>query len=256
MVNRDSVNAYLLHRMPEEERAAFAERWMTDPELYQQLREHEAELLDAYVRNEVASGDRALIERHLLGSGSQRRKLAFAEALHTALPATSRRKPSWLVAAAAAAVIAVAAGAVWLVRQNQELRREMAAVRMQTPTPLPSGSVYATLLPLNDVRGAADERRLAIPAGAEIVRLDLELESGDETSSYAATLSAMSSGAAIVWSEEPVRASGRGAAFVAPVWIPAAVLVPGRYEVSLKSGGKAIAFYRFVIADSQPRPVR
>jgi hypothetical protein len=253
MVNRDDLIAYLLHTMPEEERAAVAERWMTDPGLHQQLRACEAELLDAYARNGVSPGERALIERHLLGSATQRQKLAFAEALHTALPATNRRKPSWLVAAAAAAMILLVAGAAWLVWQNQELRREMATVRAHTPS-LTSGSVYATLLPLNGVRGpAADERRVVIPSGAEIVRLDLELEPGDETSTYSATTS---QGAAVVWSEEPVRPLRRGAAFVAPVWIPAAVLAPGRYEVALKTGATTIAYYRFIIADPQPRPAR
>jgi hypothetical protein len=254
MVNRDDLIAYLLHRMPEDERAALGERWMTDPDLYAQLCAAEADLLDAYVRNEVSPGDRALIEQHLLGSENQRRKLAFARALHTALPA-KRRWPVWILPAAAAAMIALIAAMGWFAQQNQRLRHEMAALRAQPPPP-PAGNLYATLLPLTSVRGAAGERRVIIPAGAEVVRLDLELEPGDENANYSATISMMSTGAEVVWREEPVRALRRGAAFVAPVWIPATVLVPGRYEVALTAGGKAIAYYHVTIADSPLPPAR
>jgi hypothetical protein len=249
-MSRDDLNAYLLHTMPEDERAALAERWMTDPDLYGQLCASEADLLDAYVRNQVSPGERALIEQHLLGSDSQRRKLAFAAALRTALPAAERRWPAWVLPAVAAAMVALVAAAGWFGQQNHRLRREVAGLRAQ-PLPPPAGNVYATSLPLNGVRGAADERRVTIPTGAEMVRLDLELEPGDESATYSATISALSTGDGIVWREEPVRPIPRGTAFVAPVWIPATVLVPGRYEVALTTGGKAIAYYPFTRSPSE-----
>src|SRR5690242_4232100 len=86
MVTRDDLIGYLLHRLPEEARAALAEQWLADPELHEQLRMAEAELLDAYARDQAPPDDRRAIEIYLLASDSQREKLAFAEALRAALP--------------------------------------------------------------------------------------------------------------------------------------------------------------------------
>lgn len=79
--------------MPEEERAALAEQWFTAPDLYEVFQLAEAELLDAYVRGELAADDRRQVEEYLLASRSQHSKLAFAHALRSALPARSRAFP-------------------------------------------------------------------------------------------------------------------------------------------------------------------
>ena len=56
---RNDPIAYLWNEMPEPKRAAFAERWFTDAELYERLRMAEAELLDHYVRGESRAGSAA-----------------------------------------------------------------------------------------------------------------------------------------------------------------------------------------------------
>jgi hypothetical protein len=86
MVDRGQLIRYLLHQMPEEERAALAEQWFTAPEFHEELEQTEAELLDAYVRGELAVEERRQVEAYLLGSESQRSKLVFARALRVALP--------------------------------------------------------------------------------------------------------------------------------------------------------------------------
>lgn len=250
MVNRDVI-AYLLHQLPEKDRDAFAERWMADPALYEQLRSAEADLLDGYARGEVSSADRALIEQHLLGSDTQRRKLAFAEALHVALPGARRRPVAWVPLAAAAALVAMSATAAWFWQQNDRLRREVAQLREQVRPSAPSGSVYAAAVPLSGVRGAERETRIAIPAGADVVRLEVELEPADANASYTATTSA---GDQIIWIEEPVRPQKRGAAVVASVWIPAAVLLPGRYDIRLATGGRPIGYWPFTVATPSRAP--
>ncbi len=85
-MNRDDAIAYLLNEMPEAERAAFAERWFTDPELYERVRMAEAGLLDDYVRGRLSRRQRLRVEQCLFRSDVHARKLEFAEALRVALP--------------------------------------------------------------------------------------------------------------------------------------------------------------------------
>ena len=76
-MNRDDLIAYLLHKLPESERDAFEDRWVEDPSLYQQLRDAEAELLDAYAKNSLSPADRERVAKYLLDSSVQRGKLLF-----------------------------------------------------------------------------------------------------------------------------------------------------------------------------------
>jgi hypothetical protein len=239
--------AYLLHRMPDDARAAFAERWLAEPGLHEQLRMVEAELLDAYARGELSADDRQSIERHLLHSQHQREKLAFAEVLATRLSGARRpRRRTWLTPLAAAAVITLLAGTItWLASQNQALRHQLESVRPQ-PVRSASGTILIVSLPADALRdGASDERRLVLPREAEQVRLDLELESSGGADEYAVEVSTLGRR---VWRAEPIRPSRRGAASVAPVWVPASVLQPGRYEVMLALRGQPLAYYHLLIA--------
>jgi hypothetical protein len=51
----------------------------------------------------------------------------------------------------------------------------------------------------------------------------------------------------VVWSEEPVLKEQRSFGFIASVWIPAAGLVAGEYEIKLSADGAPIDYYRFRI---------
>ena len=244
MVNREELIAYLLHQMPEEAREAFSERWIDDPELYEQLRQAESELLDGYARQELDAVQRTQVETYLLTSEHQRQKLAFAGALQSALsrPAarwTARRAVSL---AAAAALVLVAGLSLWFLVQTRQLRREL--VRSREAPPPVAGALYAAALSPDVSRGTARATSIAVPASAEVVRFDLELEPGDENGSYTVTLS---SAGVVLWKEEPVRADRRGAAFVAPAWIPRRLLQPGTYEVQLSNAGTPLAYYHFTI---------
>ena len=245
MVNREELIAYLLHQMADEAREAFASRWIDDPELYDQLRQAEAELLDSYAQNELDAAKRAQVETCLLTSQSQRQKLAFAGALHTAVSRPARRRDAWRFAAlAAAAALVLAAGlSAWLLVQNRRLRSELAQIPV--PPPPAAGAMYAAALSPGVSRGTARVNPVAVPAAAELVRFDLELEPGDENGNFTVTLS---SGGAVLWKEEPIRSERRGSAFIAPAWIPRRLLQPGAYEVQLANAGTPLAYYRFTIA--------
>jgi hypothetical protein len=51
-----------------------------------------------------------------------------------------------------------------------------------------------------------------------------------------------------VWTEEPIRAERRTFGFVAPVWVPAAALAPGEYQIKLSAAGSPVDYYRFRLA--------
>jgi hypothetical protein len=241
MVNRDQVIAYLLHEMPETERAAFAEQWFSEPELYESVRMAEAALLDDYVRHRVSRRQRRRIERYLLASDVQRRKLAFAAALQAALPQPRRWRAPW-VAIAAAVLVALAGASIWLGVENRNLRQE-AARRERAVQPEP-GAVYTVGLPADTLRGASAETTVRLPAGVSMLRLELELRPPDQQNVYTATVSA---GGRTLWSEGPLRVEARGTALLAPVWIPAGVLSTGEHTVQLETSGSPVAYYRFTV---------
>lgn len=239
MVNRDRVIQYLLHEMPEAERAAFAERLFTEPELYERVQMAEAELLDAYVRHRVSRHERLRIEQYLLNSEGQRRKLAFAAALEAALPRPQRTHLPW-AAIAAAALVLMAGASLWLGLENRNLRQEVA--RLESAAPPQPGAVFTVGLPADTLRGAQAENTIRLPAGATMLRLELELRPGDQQNLYTATIT---SGGRTLWAEGPLRAESRGTALLAPVWIPASVLSAGQHTLQLEAAGNPVAYYRF-----------
>jgi hypothetical protein len=235
-MNRDQLIAYLLHQMTESERLALAEKWVSDSTLHHELRLVEDELLDAYVRDEVSSEQRLLIEKYLLTSDAQRQKLAFAKALQQALPTRRHSRPTWTVWATAAVAVLASGAAVWLATENATLRR-------QTPPQIAEpvqGPVLSFFLPSAMVRGSANERVLTLPTDTEVLRLDLEVEGGDAQAVYTATVT---QSGAVVWRGEPIRASRRGDATLATLWLPARALNTGRYEIALRTASTDVAFY-------------
>ena len=239
--------AYLLHEMPEDDRADFSEDWMADAALHEELRGVEAELIDEYVRGDGTSERRSRVESYLLSQDGQEKKLEFARALHRELVPPGRRSVprAWL--GAAAAIVVLAGASAWLALENRALHERMGELRATSKLPVgspvgaPAGSVFEAMLPLDSLRGANRDTTIALPRGASVVRLDLEMESGDESADTAAEVSA--AGAAI-WRQWPVREERRGSVPVASIWIPAALLAPGHYEIRLTAAGKALAYYR------------
>jgi hypothetical protein len=241
MVNRDDVIAYLLNEMPEAERAAFAERWFTEPELYERLRMSEAALLDDYVRGKLSRRERRQVEQFLLGSDVQRDKLKFAETLRVIFAQSARARVPWLYIAAA--VLLVSLGLTfWLGLENRSLHREVA--RLEAGAHLEHGGVYTLGIPADTLRGASEEARVQLPTDVSLLRLELELKPGDEASPYSVTVFRDSK---IVWSEGPLRPTAQGADQIAITWIPAGVLAQGDYTVQLAASGNPIANYRFAV---------
>lgn len=242
MVNRNDLIAYLLHEMPEAERLDFAEQWFTDADLNSQLLLAEAELLDAYVRGQLSGNQRTRVQRYLLNSPEQDKKLQFAAALHGLLP--SRRAPRfhWAAICAAAVFLILVGSIVWMAQQNRALRSEIANLP-QTARPA-SGGIYSASLLAGGLRGLSTQRAISLPQSARILRLELELSEEDRHARFSATLSV--SGRS-VWQEEPLRLETRGQAFFTTVWIPAETLQSGKYTLLLRADGNPVAYYNFTL---------
>jgi hypothetical protein len=248
MVNRDQLIAYLLHTMAEDERQVFSERWFAEPELLEALRMAEADLLDGYARGEVSGAKREQIERYLLASAGQRRKLDFAQALATTLPGARRpRNVNWATLGAVAAALVLAIALSLAIARNRGLEDKLAHIeaqarpRVQTPS-LPGG-VYALFLPGGALRSAAGIR-VSLPGGTDVLHLELGLEPGQDREFDAAVVSISGH---VLLKQQPVSVEGAASAARVSLWIPARLLGPGSYTVRLESGGTSIAYYSFTV---------
>jgi hypothetical protein len=244
------MNAYLLHKLSEDEREALEDRWVEDSALYEQLRNAEVDLLDAYARGTLSPADRERVSKYLLDSPLQRRKLLFARALRNTFPAQARPTTPWLMVASAAVIVLLAGSVAWLAWQNAAMRREIAGAHAPRPSSASViGSLYVAEVRMDTTRGtAASITQVRLPAGSQMLRLDLEIAPGYEAQVLTASIAR--AGRA-VWSEEPIRAERREFGFVAPVWVPAAALAPGEYEIKLSSGGALVDYYRFHLIAAQ-----
>jgi hypothetical protein len=92
-INERMMIRYLLGDLSEQEQVQLEERYFTDDDCFQQLLALEDELIDDYVRGELAAGDRKLFEQRFLASPERRQKVEFAQALKQTLPLPP--KSSW-----------------------------------------------------------------------------------------------------------------------------------------------------------------
>lgn len=151
---------YLLGRLSETELERFERSYLTDEDLFNVLQEVEEELIDDYAGGALTAEQRLSFEKYFLRSSERREKLAFATAMTeravawqsgtlvstepfardpTAVqtPENSKSKPhvtfwkgsvpAWRqwVAVAAAVVLAVAIGVLWM--RNRQLQRQLIA---------------------------------------------------------------------------------------------------------------------------------
>jgi hypothetical protein len=247
MVNRDQLIAYLLHQMAEDERQTFSERWFVEPELRDELRRAEADLLDAYTRGEVSRERHMQIERYLLASSSQRQKLKFAQALATALPSARPRKIHWATLGAVAAGLVLVAALSMVMARNRRLENELAhlqsqALSQEQPAP-PQGGVYAIFLPAGALRSRAGIR-LTLPTGVDVLHLELGLEPEQDREFDSAVVSVSGR---IVFRQQPVSLEGTASVTRVSLWIPSKLLAPGNYTIRLESSGTPVAYYSFTV---------
>jgi len=255
MDERETIFRYLLGQMSEPERQEFQDRLFSDDEFFDSVTELETDLIDAYARGELTPGERELMEQSLLVSPAAQKRVEFATALAgivssgaspVSSPRPARFGPRWLPIAAMV-VLAAAVGALFF--QNRDLRNrietlqsEQAVGRQQTLAPsLPV--VFSVLLLPGAVRGGEGVRQISIPASSQMVNLQLDLR-GDQHESYRVILS--TAGGNKVWELNSVVGQREAAGAVLPFWIPASLLSPGQYELTVTTGSnEPVEFYYF-----------
>jgi hypothetical protein len=135
------------------------------------------------------------------------------------------------------------AGAVtWLAWQNAAMRRRAAAL---ANVPQPSAAAVYVAEVRSDTTSRSNTPSLAevrLPAGAQMLRLDLQLDPGDETQIFSASVG---QDGRPLWDEQPIHPERRSFGFVVSVWVPAALLTPGEYQVKLSAAGAPVDYYRF-----------
>lgn len=149
---------YLLGRLSESELERFERSYLTDEDLFNELREVEEELIDDFASGALTAEQRLSFEKYFLRSSERREKLAFATAMTeravawqsgtlvsteqvtgvlTAVETRENSKskphvtfwkgsvPAWRqwVAIAAALTFAIAIGILWM--RNQQLQRQL-----------------------------------------------------------------------------------------------------------------------------------
>ena len=169
---------YLLGDTSEDEAAAVEQGYFRDADALDGIANEEEALIDAYLAGELDTGERARFEQHYLASPVHRRRVDATRMLRQVRSprsaAASMRR--WL---AVAAVLCMAIGSAWLLsgRRSPAPRRDAIepTVTQATPEPVaPALRVLAFSLPLINVRGADGAPPLIVPAGIDVVRLDLQ----------------------------------------------------------------------------------
>jgi anti-sigma factor RsiW len=215
-IDEKQIREYLLGGLTPELREQIEARMFEDDEFADFLREMEADLLDRFTAGTLTEADRGRVAI-LTANPAWASKLAVSKWIATQSASTqipqASRKTTWWLGWAAALVVASLAG--WMARENGRLRALVAK-----PT---AASIIASIsLTAGTQRGSSD-RTIAIPASAEVLRIEAPGESG--------------------YKEYMLSVEGAGASFTVPAqprgdvavaWVPSAMLPSGRYDFLLK----------------------
>jgi hypothetical protein len=265
---QEILRQYLLGDLPAESQRSLEERLMTDGELYDELLMAEDDLVDQYLAGVLSGGAREAFERRFLATPECRRKLNFASALRKHIAAAEPPRPEaeqsepspparrsllqilfppgrpavgW--AWATVLLLAVTAASFVVVRTWRG---------RVTGGPEIAARVFNVELKPGAVRRSGEEmRRIAPPADAAVVRLELESASG-EGRGYRATL--LADDGRTLLSRDNLEAREQGGARYVPFDIPAGLLTRGDYRVKLSrlAAGDAtpedLASYSFRVA--------
>jgi hypothetical protein len=136
-------------------------------------------------------------------------------------------------------------------KQQREQTDESLRQLSETPeTPAPKPVIAAlTLLP-GLARGAGVKPRLALPENARLVRLNIGVEPEEPYKTYSVELRTVSGRS--VWNGENLTARDRRGARAIGLTLPATIVKPGEYELTLKGvaeGGRTedVGFFYFTV---------
>lgn len=262
------IEQYLLGGLPEERRLEVQRRLFSDPSYYDQICDLEADLLDAYVRNELDPATSARLAPILESSDAQDR-LRLARVLAAAwrppeVLRFERPAPSFfsrMLAGAArlfagqttrlvmAATCGLLVGGVLFYPRTTTIPPANNRVALPPAPASANNAIFATFLPAGVTRGGS-ERLVNVPQSAELVTLQIELP--ETAPAWNAELRTVSG--TRVWSQTGPPSQTSGGAPIFPMTVLSSLLQPGSYEVELSAeepgGFRPVGYYYFRI----PRP--
>lgn len=282
----ERLEDYLLGLLPEAEAERLDELSITDEEFAWQLRAAEDDLVDGYVRDSLPATTRARFEEYYLASPRHRERVTFARNLvrttdrtvdRPIAMATSHTSPTpapahetvrpvarpqtawWLMAAAAAVVVAFgamlmrtglmrpSAGTPAPTVEATAPGREAPAPAVSPAPPVSTPRLSAAPAPADrtppapivteavslapDTRAAGSIITVKVPAGADRIAFDLRLEANDFPR-YQATLKDPGTDRA-VWQSGWTTATVKRDSPVVPIAVPARTLKPQHYTFEL-----------------------
>lgn len=252
------LRRYLLGELGEDEQESVEERFVTDRDFKERALVVEDELVEDYLSGNLTEAEGASFASHFLSTPEQRRRVklagdikkyvAAAVSAHPTEPGGDVRapgvgggefqhrpfwrRPSVLVPASLALLLAVALGVGWLFVKERH-RRELAYSRLQLERlnrqPVSDDSRWMALSPLN-VRGDRKSNVLQLPAGGTVAQLWLMLVK-DEYRSYRVVF--QKDGDAEQFPVGDLRAEDTPRGRAIPLRIPAELLTPGTFTLKL-----------------------
>jgi hypothetical protein len=251
----ESIRArrYLLGEASEDERAAIEQEYFADEGALETMEAVEEQLIEDYLLNQLGLDERGRFERDYLSAPHRRRRVETVGGLIAAGLTKPRRSLAWsvpLFALAAAALLAVAAGVWWMAGTQRPLGptadgQQTAAPPPSTPPrvePPPTASpaaasaprVFAFTLSPVSVRAGGDSPSVTMPAGTDVLRLQLEGDAGAPRLERARAIVRPVTGDE-VWRGTADDARPGPPGSVAQIDVPAVKLPPDDYIVTLFS---------------------
>lgn len=224
---------YLLGELSDSDAARFEEQYLADRNLFEELAAVETDLIDSYVHAGLQPERRARCEERFLISDILRAKVENAKLLarKASPPRVARNLAVW---ASMAAAIVLMVGSVLLTTRRTD-RTQPATLRVPM--------VVAFALTSGLERGPGHEQTIAVPGAADVVRLQVEMESKRYPAVDAVVEKAEG---AKVWSKAGAVVDGAMLALD----VPTGILHDGVYILTIQSGGATVAEYSFRIRSS------
>lgn len=276
MSGRDAAlfRRYLLGDLDEQENKAVERQYFEDEARLDSVSAAEETLIDDYLAGRLSADDRAGFERVYLASPHHRRRVAVVRALGAAAamrtPVAAPRwvsRATWYAGLAAAAALLLAAG-LWLAGDRTEPVRQVGEHAPPPPAPAPSPSVrpaaaspptaapppapmprvFGVALSPMAVRAGGADGSVVIPAGTDVVALDLRA-TGNSPSGGRLRASVRRVAGDQIWQGAASPRTG----VAARIQVPAFLLPPDDYIVTLSMaeavGVRAIDEYFLRVRD-------
>ncbi len=263
------MTRYLLGELSPDERTQFEDRYLADPDLFEQLSAAEDEMIRSYLRGECSAGESAALEKRIAASPDWHEKVEFERSLmnhvssmpvpvvsDVAPPSVAGNRvyrpmgafmPTLRIAAVAIWLFIVVVGGAWLITnnvrlrqalaqaesQNLELRRRTAELQQQLAALAanPPLSMMPFVLTTHLVRDTTHQKPLVIPSGVSSVPMQLVLDK-DNFPTYDAALETAEGNRLWEQKELKTQTTADGKHLIA-LDLPANLLPPATYILKL-----------------------